>query len=295
MGAAHYMHPNIAQYVYPSVGTNSIPTQYVPNSPIMNGNHYWPTVAAHQYGAPPQIHGHAPSSSSSHFKPIQQSNTQQMQKRVDPRLLQKRVPRQNVPQPTQLIPIQNSPTVSRTRCEVPSERLNELTPVKRISLADYKKKNQSDHADVKTPSDCDITHKESVSNVEAEMDSKSSNNIKENSSGEPRFSPVLSESNPDSPTSLTPPPSVHQPDDVSGTDNVHLDNNNLTPSQDRPSECNCKSIKSESQQNGYESDKSTDSDSTVEFTWASYSKDLGLTDQHDTTVETATCKRLLIK
>lgn len=260
MGTAPYTNPNIAPYITPSMA-NSIPTQF-----ISNGNCYWPTPPATQYSATPPFHSH--STSTPHFNPTHQQNTQP--KRIDPRLLP-RPQFQQRPPPSQSTPIQSRSIAGKSRWGAP---INPKLPTDkhRITLADYKRKGQSKQDDdanmdkslVDASNSCDNTYNGSNDNVVSGMDPSNDD--------EPAFSPAASESNPNSPVSLTPPPNETIDDEL----HDRADNNHSSTVVEKP-------IKQENQPISCESEEPTDSegydsDSTVEFTLEALRKEHGLSE-----------------
>lgn len=271
-----HAHSSIAPYINPSM-SNSIATQFIPN-----GNCYWPTPPVTQHNATPPFFAHSPSTPHMNLDHHQQ-NTQP--RRIDPRLLP-RPEFQPTQRPSQSTPVQRWHDAGRTRWNTPIDRTNESTAKQRITYADYKKQksqlNQGDDANTakNAPNSCDKIDKPSNNNVVLPVNDPrpSKNDDHDNASKEPAISPAVSESEPNLPVSLTPPP----PNESVPDDEMH------EPENDRGSINNqsnsmpeiAQAIKQENPQIGCESDVSTeddyDSDATAEFTYEALRREHGL-------------------
>lgn len=276
----HYTQPNIEQYINP----NNVPKPFIPTgSPFT-----WPPPATQHGVIPP-------------FNTNSIPNTQPR----DPRLLPRPQSHQNQqqhcqPPPSQSSPVQRSSMDRKSRWEAPMNRPN--PPVKKIAYAAYKKaKSLSDQGDVNmaknlpsTSNSRDNTRKDSADNaVIPSIDPKSSNNNvdvdvddemnddnNDDFSNEPEFSPAASESGSATPTPPPPPPPPNENDPKPSGDDESNDSGDKHGDAhlDTATE-KCQPIKTE---NDCESDASTDTDATVEFTYEAMLKHLpqGLDDQH---------------
>lgn len=276
VNTAPYINPSIAPYINPSM-SNSITTQFMPN-----GNCYWQTPQpVVQYNAMQPFHNQSPPVP--HLNPNLQQNTQP--KRIDPRLL----PRHEFhPQRSpQSFPIQKRPGADQNRYRPLINQPNVLqtTAKQRITYADYKRSkeqlNQSNDANmaknkIDASKRCDDTHNGNKANLAFENDSiRPSNHVDDDASNEPTFSPTVSESDPNSPASVTPPNEL-----VPNDDSYDVRNDRSTNNQSNIVAASSPKIKHEFPPISCASDESTDddydSDSTVEFTPEALRREHGL-------------------
>lgn len=240
----------------------------------------WPTQQPINYGPPPL----------SHTMPTRQLHPQHQQMRHDPRL----IPRAQFSQRTPSTPKQQRPVVQNSRWQTPMNRVSQSTTVRhRISLEAYKMKNQSGgqnhESNARSVPVVASTNRESADNesnraLVADVSAKNTDDINDNTHDEPTFSPAASESNSNqnSPMSLTPPPSV-------------------TPPLAEPDGAVACRIKQEKDSNGYDSDRSTDSDAsdvtiplTRETYRAEYRKEHGVDPDGTSTDENVSSIHILI-